>query len=228
MALKSIRLPDGRDITIDEWLHWPLFSTIEFGPGISINLTAFSYVQGQRVPRQGTLPTAQRTATASDTNQVAKTRMNHDEAFLAYAITYEMWGLTDAYADVGETVLQAPAPAMLAQNLRRLQRDLVIELKIGAGVDKPQFRAPFSWIDQGPGAPAYGSGDQPTAGVAVGYGTAGAISPASQRQWKLPIYIASDRVMKLTTKSAFGAITDQSQAVRLRWYLDGLKRRPVA
>ena len=228
MALNTIRLPNGETITIDEWLHWPIFSTIEFGPNIALNLSAFTYVQGQRVPRQGTLPVGQRNATVADTNMVARTRMNQDEAFLAYSITYEHYALTAAYADEDETVLQAPAPAVLAQNLRRLQRDVVVSFKIGAGIDKPQFRAPMSWIDQGPGAPAYTSGDQPSAGVAVGYGTAGPISPRSQRQWKLPIYIASDRVMRLEVKSAFGAMVDQTQAIRLRWYLDGLKRRPVA
>lgn len=228
MALNNIRLPNGETIVIDEWLHWPLFSTIEFGAGIAVNMRAFTYVQGQRIPQQGTIPGGTRTATPVDTNQVARTRMNHDEAFLAYSVTYEHFALSNATTGPGGAVLQSPAPMLSAQNLRRLQRDIVVELKIGAGIDKPQVRSPLSWIDQGVGAPAFGSGDQVTAGVAIGYGTAGPISPRSQRQWKLPIYIASDRVMSLTIKSAFGAITDQTQSVRMRWYLDGLKRRPVA
>ena len=41
-------------------------------------------------------------------------------------------------------------------------------------------------------------------------------------------YDTSDRVMHLNFKSEFGAITDLTQAARLRWYIDGLKRRPVA
>lgn len=229
MAINQIRLPNGEEVTIDEWLHWPLYSTIEFGAGIAVNLRAFTYVQGQRVPQQGTVPGGTRSATVSDTNQVARTRMNHDEAFLAYSLTYESFGLSDAYADSpANLVLTAPAPVLSPQNLRRLQRDIVVSFTIGAGIDKPQFRAPLSWIDQGVGAPAYGSGDAPTAGVAFSYGTAGEVTPKSQRQWKLPIYVASDRVMHLNLKSAYGAISDLTQAVSMRWYIDGLKRRPVA
>jgi hypothetical protein len=228
MALNKIRLPNGEELVIDEWLHWPQFSTIEFAAGIAINLRAFTYVAGQQIPQAGAVPGGKRTSNESDTNQTARTRMNHDEAFLAYSLTYEHFALTDAHDDDGDTVLSAPAPLLEATNLRRLQRDVVVALTIGAGIDKPQFRAPLSWIDQGVGAPAYGSGDAVAAGVAISYGTAGPVSPKSQRQWKLPIFIASDRVMHLNFKSEFGAITDLTQAARFRWYIDGLKRRPVA
>lgn len=229
MAINQIRLPNGEQVTIDEWLHWPLYSTIEFAAGISVNLRAFTYVQGQRVPQQGAVTGGSRTAGPNDTNQVARTRMNHDEAFLAYSLTYESFALSDAYADApANLVLSSPAPVLSAQNLRRLQRDIVVSFTIGAGIDKPQFRAPLSWVDQGVGAPAYGSGDQPSAGVAFNYGTAGCVTPKSQRQWKLPIYVASDRIMHLNLKSAYGAITDLNQDVSMRWYIDGLKRRPVA
>jgi hypothetical protein len=226
MAIKKVHLPNGEEIVIDEWLHWPQYSVIEFAAGVSLNLRAFTYVVGQRVPNQGLAP---RNATEADTNQVARTRMNHDEAYLAYSLTYEAFALSDAFLDPpGNAILGAPAPAMLSQNLRRLQRDLVIELVVGAGIDKPQFRAPFSWVDQGVGAPAYTSGDGVAAGVQFSYGTAGDISPKSQRRWMLPIFIASDRVFYVKLQSFPGAIVDLTQDVSLKVYLDGLKRRPVA
>jgi hypothetical protein len=228
MAIKKVHLPDGSDVVIDEWLHWPTFSTIEFAAGVALNLRAFTYVQGQQVPRQGNI--APRTATESDTNQVARTRMNHDEAYLVYSVTYEHFALSDASIPQEEppALLQAAAPALLSTNLRRLQRDCVVELIVGAGIRKPQFRAPFGWIGQSAGAPAYTSGDQVTATTVFSYGTGGEICAKNQRSFQLPIFIQSDRVMFLQVRAEYGAITDLTQDVRLRWYLDGLKRRPVA
>jgi len=223
MAIKNIHLPNGENIVIDEWLHWPQYSVIEFAAASSVNLRAFTYVVGQRVPNQGLVS---RNATEADTNQVARTRMNHDEALLIYSMTFEHFALTDAEQNVG-VVLGAPAPILLSQNLRRLQRDLVVELVVGAGIDKPQARSPLSWIGQGLGAKAYTSGDSGQAGVALSYGTAGH-SPKAQRMWQLPVFIASDRVFYLGARSYPGAITDLDQAVQMKFYLDGLKRRPVA
>jgi hypothetical protein len=229
MAIKKVRLPDGSDVVIDEWLHWPQFSTVEFAAASNVSLRAFTYVQGQRVPQQGAVAGGARTSTSTDTNQVARARMNHDEAFLAYSITYEHWGLTaDEIATTPTATTVAPVPVLSPMNLRRLQRDLVISLFVGAGINKPQFRAPFSWIGQGPGAPAYTSGDGVAAGTAFSYGTAGCPSPKDQRTWQLPVFIQSDRVMYLQLASFPGAIADLTQDVRLRFYLDGLKRRPVA
>ena len=126
------------------------------------------------------------------------------------------------------SIVGAPAPVLLSQNLRRLQRDVVVEFIVGAGSDKPQFRAPMSWIGQGPGAPAATSGDAIAAGLNLSYGTAGQPSPKDQRTWNLPSYVQSDRVLYLSMSSYPGAIADLTQDVRIRWYLDGLKRRPVA
>ena len=229
MAIKKVHLPDGSEVVIDEWLHWPQFSTIEFAAGVALNLRAFTYVTGQRVPQQGAVAGGPRTATEVDTNQVARTRMNHDEAYLAYSITYEHFALSNAYLDDPTNIIVgAPAPVLLSQNLRRLQRDVVVEFIVGAGIDKPQFRAPMSWIGQGPGAPAATSGDAIAAGLNLSYGTAGQPSPTDQRKWNLPIYVQSDRVLYLSMSSYPGAIADLTQDVRIRWYLDGLKRRPVA
>jgi hypothetical protein len=222
MAIKNIRLPDGSEVVIDEWLHWQQFSTIEFAAGAQINLKAFTYVQGQVVPQTGLVA---RNATEVDTNQVAKTRMNYDEAYLCYAISYEHFALSDAANDDS---LFAPAPVLLSQNLRRLQRDLVISLVVGANIKKPQARAPFSRFGQSVGAPAWTSSQALGAGINFSYGTGGAMTASNQRRYALPVYIASDRVFYLETRSFPGAIVDLTQAVRLRWYLDGLKRRPVA
>lgn len=227
MAIKTVHLPDGSEVVIDEWLDWPQYSTVEFAAASAINLRAFTYVTGQRVPQQGVIPGGARNANDADTNQVTRSRMNHDEAYLVYSLTYEHFALSSA--TLGDpNVLGAPLPVLLSQNLRRLQRDIVVSLLIGAGQSKPQLRAPMSWIGQGAGAPAYTSGDAVAAGTRFSYGTAGQPSPKDQRRLNLPIYIQSDRVMFLLMRSYPGAIADLTQSVRIRWTLCGLKRRPVA
>ena len=225
MAIKNIRLPDGTDIVIDEWLHYALYSTIEFAQTAQVNLRAFTYVQGQKVPQKGLTP---RNATIADTNQVAKTRMNHDEAYLMYSMTYEPFALSNAAHGTAPVVTNAPAPVVLSQNLRRLQRDLVISLVVGANIHKPQLRNPFSWLGQSVGSPAFTSGDAIAANTNLSYGTGGSISASNQRRLNLPVYIASDRVFYAEIRSFPGVIDGLSQDISLRLYLDGLKRRPVA
>jgi len=223
MAVEKFRLPDGTEVVFDEWLHWPVFSTIEWAAASGIDLRAFSYVRGQRVPNNGV---AARNASSSDTNQQAKARMNWDESYRLFSITYEPFGLTNDTLTGSPSVLVAQAPQFGATNLRRLQRDLMVEFFVGADIDKPQVRAPFSYFHQGVGPVVYTSGDTVSAGVAFSHGTGGDVSWSKQRRFAFPIKIGGDRVMYLRTFSD-GAVAGLTQAVRLRWYLDGVRRRPL-
>lgn len=231
MAIQALRLPDGQELKFDEWSHWPRYSTIDVAAAQAgaFNLKAFSYVVGQRVT--ATQGVVARQATPTDTNQIAKKRMNHDEAFLAYSWTYEIFATTDATSG---QVNFADAPIFLSTNLRRLQRDLVMSLVVGAQIQKPQARSPLSWIGQGPGTPGWGSGGAVAPNVSVSMGTAGKPTPANQRVWMLPIHIESDRVYYVEVRGwrsptggspALDAVT---QDFRMRILLDGLHRRPIA
>ena len=64
--------------------------------------------------------------------------------------------------------------------------------------------------------------------MAYSQGTGGAIDARNQRRLELPIYIESQQVAFMKVSSPIGTITGLDQSVRLRWYWDGLKRRPVA
>ena len=243
MAIKRIKVAEGQEIVIDEWLHWPTFSTIEGAAGVNMDLRAFSYVVGQNVPQAGAVAGGTRTATPADTNQVRANASNHDEAFIIFSITYEHFALSDTTAYANPPVdLAATAPILSGTNLRILQRQMLVELVVGTGITKPQAAAPMSYFGQGIGAVAFGSGDALTiaSGAAtslnLNYGTAGCINPtANQRSWQLPIYIHGDRSFYLRARSpegagvaGTGAMADINQDYRLKWYLDGLKRRPVA
>jgi hypothetical protein len=243
MAIERITLPNGEVYSLNEWIHWPQFSTFEaqggigaatdplgLGNGISVNADLFTYQVSQQVPRFGAI--APRSATTSDTNQVVGSRMNYDEAFLCYSVTYEIFALdsgTEMPTIAGH--FQSAEPAFIGTNLRRLQRDCIFELRLGAGISKPQIRAPFSYYGQGIGATAFGPGDAlaaPPSTINMDYGTGGGISPRNQRAYVLPVYIANDTVMKGKFWSPDGQIAGVSQSYRMRWYLDGLKKRPVA
>ena len=243
MAIQRIKLPDGRELAIDEWLHWPMYSTVQgeggidadldplnLGNGAKVALRLFSYVVGANIPQTGGLP--RRSATDSDTNQVARSKLNHDEAFLAFSMTYEISALDDDTTIPGLSNSRgAVAPIFTGGNLKRMQRDCLYELFVGAGISKPQARAPLSYYGQGIGSPAWGSGDVLNTGagqIALSYGTAGYVSPLNQRRWQLPIYIGPDQVMYAKLYSPNGSIQGLSQDWQFKGYLDGLKRRAVA
>jgi hypothetical protein len=237
MAIKDIRLPDGSEFKIEEWLHWPLFSTFEGAANTNVNLVAFSYVVGQNVPQAGSISTGRRAATTSDTNQVSASRMNHDEKFIVFSMTYEHFaieGSTNANAPfpIAPTNMAAEAPVLLGTNLHRMQLYFMLELMVGAGINKPMISAPMSYFGQGVGAVAASAGN--ALGIATGgasllnlnYATGGAVSPQNQRAYNLPVIIDSDRVMKLKVWTPEGTPT-VTQDWRIRSYLDGMKRRPV-
>lgn len=115
----------------------------------------------------------------------------------------------------------------LGTNLRRMQRDLMVELLVGADIEKPQISAPFAYIQQGPGPWTYASGDTVAANVAADQGTGGQPLVCAQRRYSLPIKIGNDRVMHLSVFSDRGPVEGLTQDIRLRFYLDGVKRRPL-
>jgi len=247
-------MPTGDEFDLAEWLHWPLFSVVESqagadptnGTGGNIDLRAFSYVVGQNIPQAGAISTGRRSATDSDTNQVARSRINHDESFICFSMTYEHWAVegsdnSNSVYPAGAPDVAATAPTLRGTNLRILQKEVLLQLFVGANINKPMASAPLAYYGQGIGAVAFGSGD-PLA-VAVGaatalnldYGTGGSVSPENQRRWQLPVYIHSDRVMYARLRTPNGAgvagtgsMRDIDQDYQLKVYMDGLKRRPVA
>lgn len=235
MAIKSIRLPDQTVVEIDEWLQWPAYSTFEAASDVALNNRLFGYVLGQRVPQSGTVATGRREATVTDTNWQARSRVNNDEAFIFYSMTYEVFSLenNEPYENDPPN-LQATTPIFTGTNLRLLQQFVKLQMVVGADIEKPQANAPLAYYGQGLGAPAYGSGDALTiaqgaaTSLQLNYGTGGCISPRNQRMWALPIYVHSDRVFRVEVNTPRGPIALLDQDYRMRVTCDGLKRRPIA
>lgn len=231
-SFNSIRLGDGREVAISEWLHQPVWSTVEFDRAQSIDLRAFNYTKGQPVSGVGL---AKRNATDQDTNLVKRKAMNQDESLIVFAVTYEVFSISSAVTSTSAAV--APEPAVSATDLRRLQRDLMWELYVGAGIKKPQLGVPFAWLSQSMGATYYASGDAGATDMAIEVGTGGRIAQDNQRQLKLPIYIGgfgenaqpgNSMFFQARVYNAFGgAISGLRQHIRIRSVLDGLRKRPA-
>jgi len=233
MAIEKIKLADGTEINVEEWLMWPLFSTgigeATGGNGVGGELRLFEYIVGDNLPQLGTPAGAPIAAGVADTNQVVRGKINHDEGFICFNLTYEVFALETTAAV--QAKVYGPEPIFTGTNLRRMQRDCMLEMFVGAGITKPQVSAPLEYYGQGVGAVAFGSGDQFETGatdIALDYGTGGPICPQNQRRWHLPVKIDADRDMFVSLRTPEGAIRGLTQDWRLRVYMDGLKRRPVA
>ena len=227
-SLNNIRMPDGTELNLSEWLHWPLYSTIEIGATDALRLEAFSYVRGSSVPRTASL--AVRQATDSDTNMVRRRKMNQDEALVVFAVTYEAFGLEDEVTPASPSLVAAPAPLVSGTTLRSLQRDTVAELLVGAGIKKPQVEVPFSYIGQSIGQSMSSSGDF----ASISVGTAGCAIPSNQRKLELPVYIGGfgenarpGNTMKFSLRHRSQGALSLGASLRIRWWLDGLRKRPA-
>jgi hypothetical protein len=233
VGMQPVDVPD--EVVIDEWNHWPMYSTCEIGltaagvaDSLASGLQLFTYVPGQRVP--ATQSVTSRQSNDNDTNRMARKKMNYDESFIFYSQTYEVFALTDlGFASSGAAVgpLKSPAPIVNPLNLRRLDRDMISELFVGAGMTKPQARSPWSYVRQSVGSPAWTSGDQIQAFTSFSYGTGGDIKPQNQRKLELPIYIEPQQVFYLKLSAPIGAILGLTQFLRIRVWFDGMKRRAI-
>lgn len=235
-SLNRILMADGSEFSLSEWLHQPVWTTIEFASTAAVNLRAYSYRRGQTVASSGL---ARRNATDQDTNLVRQRAMNQDEALLCFGITVEVYALGNFQIDAGPpVVLATPAPALSGTDLRRLQRDAMLEIFIGAGIKKPQFDAPFGYYGSSMGITAASSGDTTaTTNLNLDHGTAGRASATNQQQLTMPLYIGGfgDNAMPgnaMTFYAKFynafgGAFAGLNQAVRIRIVADGLKKRPA-
>lgn len=230
-SIRTIRI-GNKEFALDEWSHWPLYTTVEGAAGVNVSLRGFSYTVGQTVPKVGTIP--QRIALITDTNQSVRARINRDEAYICFAMTYETFALEGSNSTYPNVPLdeEAAAPMLSGTNLRMMQMQLMLELFLGANINKPMASAPLSWYGQSAGAYVVGSGDAvaisngPAAALNMNYGTAGELSADNQRRWILPVEINSDTPMYSKLSSPQGTLS-VDQNWRMRQYLDGLKRRPV-
>jgi hypothetical protein len=237
MQLWKIRLPDGRVLEPGDWTTAePLYSTVEIAPGPITNPSAFSYGRNGDVPGSP----GPRKADIRDTNLPGEGgKIPENEELVIYSIHVEafqvLYGATYEQPSDDSGLPVAEAPEVSLQDMLRLQRDIVLVTKIAA--IKNYTFAPLSYFPQACGTFSFGSARRNMTGIsasAIGavLGSNGGSSVQDQRLFASPLYVGPSDVFSVEFVVGPGEVTGLSVPsngrIRLRTFLDGYRRRPVA
>ena len=224
----KIRLPDGRTLQPGDWTSAePLYSTIEIASGPYTTLQAFSYGLGGDVP--GSL--GPRKSNLADTNlQGQGAVLPENEELIVYSLLIEAF--TVNIPGNTDPIPGPPLPHVSLLDMLRLQRDLVIVTRIAS--IKEYTRAPLAWFPASTGVkPTYsGVGNFGTTGFTTGNN--GSSSVGGKRLFASPIYVESGEALVVDFLVPSGSVDGLSlpqgspARIRLRTFLDGYRRRPVA
>ncbi len=228
--LNKIRLPDGNVVTPGEWTSAePLYSTVEIGATGFPVVQAFSYGRGGTVPGS----VGPRQSTLVDTNlQGEGGKLPENEDITIYALGIEVFKSGPALS-----VARFPdcdVPGVPLTDMLRLQRDLIIQLRI-AGV-KIYTNSPLSYWPAGTGVTYTISGgrSQVSGAAANGEVPANNGSPGTQggRELASPQAIAGGEAFGVDFYAGPGSVQNLNLAansrMRMRVFFDGPRRRPVA
>lgn len=235
--LYQIRLPNGQMVAPGDWtVAEPLYSTVEVAPGPFTVLTAFSYGRGQDVPGS----VGPRQSNYADTNLEGEgARLPENEEIFVYTLAVEVFLLGE---EVGTAVTPpSTAPFISIWNMLRLQRDLLVMTRIGADA-KRYTHAPLSFFPGGTGVLQYTAGGLTPLAVPTGFanGNNGGVATYDARQFASPLHVAGGETFGVDITAGPGQVEgldlDQTPSAptvvqgraRLRIFLEGLRRRPIA
>ena len=248
----KIRLPDGRVVIPSDWTAAePLYSTIEVTSGPYITLDAFSYGIGGDVPGSTTgaaVPTA-RKATLADSNlQGEGGRIPENEELLIYAMMIEAFTIfttsDPALSLLTDALPNSDPPDVSLLNMLRLQRDLVIKMSIASV--KEYTKHPLGWYPAETGIQQYNSAAlSQISGNLTGVVNSnnGGTDADQRRLFASPYYVEGGEALIVSFVAPAGVIGGSSAVpsptsplavdptfgrIRLRTFLDGYRRRPVA
>ena len=228
--ISKIRFRDGTVVTPGEWTSAdPLYSVVEVSAGAFPVLIAFSYGRGGTVPGS----VGPRQSTEDDTNLEGEgARLPENEDIVIYNIAVEFFKIGLALS-VARTP-DADQPNVPFWDMLRLQRDLVMRLRIAAVKDYTD--TPVSNWPGGTGVEysisggrSFVSGAAPNGEVIGNNGSPGV---ENRRELASPLYIAGGETLGVEFRAGNGQVDNLNiQAAaryRTRTYLDGIRRRPVA
>jgi hypothetical protein len=229
----KIRLPDGRVLVPSDWTSAePLYSTVEVKAGPYTTLSAFAYGIGGEVP--GSI--GNRRSQITDTNLEGEgARIPANEELIIYSINVEAFqiGNQNAVPDA----LNPDAPFTSLDNILRLQRDLILVTWL-ANV-REYTSHPMGWFPAGMGTTLVNAGSQTAAAAPYVAATSGSASVDGKRLIASPLYVNGGESLRLDFVAPKGEVENLDEQttvppgltdgrVRLRTYLDGFRRRPVA
>ena len=226
----KVRLPSGDVVTPGEWTTAePLYSTIEIGAGSFPVLTAYSYGRGGTVPGS----VGPRQSTLIDTNLNGEgNRLPENEELVVYTI-----GVSIFKTGVSASVARFPDadnPHVPLDDMLRLQRDVIMRFRIAAV--KNYTDSTISYWPGGMGVASMYSGGRSFVSGAAANGEVVAVngSPSvdGRRELASPLYVAGGESFGVEFRPGPGQVNNLNLAAaaryRLRVYMDGYRRRPVA
>jgi hypothetical protein len=232
----KVRLPDGRVLTPGDWTSAePLYSTIEIAAGPYTTLQAFSYALGGDVPGSNVGLGSPRKSNLADTNLLGQgAQLPENEELIVYAMEVEAFTILNP-GGVDEGINPPVLPHVSVLNMLRLQRDLVLVMKIASV--KEYTRAPLAWFPASTGvAPTYsvaqtGSLPPPDERGFV-TGNNGSTDVGGKRVFASPLYVDGGEALVIDFLAPKGEVEGLSLGetgrIRLRTFLDGYRKRPVA
>lgn len=238
----KIRTPDGNTVQPGDWTGAePLYSVVEIAEGNLTLLTAFSYGIGNSdVP--GSI--GPRRATEADTNlQGEGNRLPENEELICFNIAVEVFAIGGPGDSTSDLIPQSDPPEVSLLNMLRLQRDLLGTMRI-ASVNKRYIEAPIGYFPASTGVLNFASGARTSnSDGASGFVSAnnGSHNAHDIRQLASPLRVKGGETFGFDFITGPGAIQglnvngedpDTGNPIpgrlRLRTFLDGYRRRPVA
>jgi len=223
----KIRLPDGRVLVPSDWTSAePLYSTVEVKAGPYTTLSAFAYGIGGEVPGS----VGNRRSQITDTNLEGEgARIPANEELIIYSIMVEAFQIGAQSAE-NPDALNPDAPFTSLTNILRLQRDLVMTTWL-ANV-REYTNHPMGWFPAGMGTNLVNAGAQTVGNDPFVAATSGSASVDGKRLIASPLYVNGGESLRIDFVAPKGEVVNLDESdtgrVRLRTYLDGFRRRPVA
>lgn len=237
--ITQIRLADGTIVAFVDWTDQPLFSTIEIQHGSNVQeMDFFQYVSGDNVPAYSPNAIAgQRSSTELDTNLSQPGAMSSTEEMLVFALRPEVFVLD--LQDAASPNFAAPAaldgtpfpmPSQYTYQVLALRTLLSLEIS-----QKIYSQQGFGMYNLGAGV--FGAG---AAGAGASVFTNGLPSQEAVRSLVVPQHIGGQEKFRVFMTFADDGTgdgievgltddtSDESLYARIRLYLDGLHKRPVA
>ncbi|MBK8246018.1 MAG: hypothetical protein IPK85_01235 [Gemmatimonadetes bacterium] len=230
--IDKVRLGNGDVVRPVDWSSTPYWSTVEINDGNIETLKAFGYGIGGDVPGSP----GPRKSTKLDTNLKGDGGVIQEQnELLLHTIQIEcMQTVTDPALLFSSAEFQPDAPFVSGPNMKRLQRDVMVELRIAN--TKSYCEQPLGFFPAGAGVnPVLGAATRNTGpGVPFIIGQNGGGSVYNNRQFATPHHIGAGEAFAINLKFPWGQVrnlnlgTDPNARVRVRIYAAGYRARPVA
>lgn len=238
-TITRVRLPNGTEMYLEDWVDRPIFSTIDTLTSWTDQVIAFfTYAAGEQVPGTNNA-TAFRTATERDTNIAVAGGNVSTEEMLVYALKPEYFELqTNASTPTdlsSASIRLAGQPIIRPSILGVLFLITNLRLKIS---QKAYAEGGTGYFPTGFGVSYSGQGAQNTA-VATprGYATSGVPQGTAVKAFAVPHHIGGTEKYQAELRNYFGATVQYFDenvvevprcVVQIRLYLDGMRKRPTA